>query len=203
LLAEVGTPDAATQARRRQVTRREELVGSRARLKAIAQSILHAQLAPRCQHADLFGAKGRAWLLVQVLPEDERVAIERHREEHDRQTAVQDALKRDIAGIARDDASVRRLMTVPGINMVAAVGMMAAIGRTDGFGAPEKLVVYLGLKPSLRISGDGRAHHGRITKRGSGGDRCSWRGRRLGNPPREPRRKAAAPRDSVALGTDP
>jgi len=51
--------------------------------------------------------------------------------------------------------------------MVVAVGMMAAIGRIDRFAAPEKLVAYLGLNPSVRQSGDGRAHHGRITKRGS------------------------------------
>lgn len=166
-LPEVWIPDAATQARRRQVTRRKQLVKSRARLKAIAQSILHAHLAPRCPHADLFGGKGRAWLRAQVLPEDERVAIERHLEEYDRQTAAQKAVERDIAGIALDDANVRRLMTIPGIDMVVAVGMMAAIGRIDRFAAPEKLVAYLGLNPSVRQSGDGRAHHGRITKRGS------------------------------------
>jgi transposase len=166
-LPEVWIPDAATQARRRQVTRRKQLVKSRARLKAIVQSILHAHLAPRCPHADLFGGKGRAWLRTQVLPEDERVAIERHLEEYDRQTAAQKAVERDIAGIALDDANVRRLMTIPGIDMVVAVGMMAAIGRIDRFAAPEKLVAYLGLNPSVRQSGDGRAHHGRITKRGS------------------------------------
>jgi transposase len=166
-LPEVWIPDAATQARRRQVTRRKQLVKSRARLKAIAQSILHAHLAPRCPHADLFGGKGRAWLRAQVLPEDERVAIERHLEEYDRQTAAQKAVERDIAGIALDDANVKRLMTIPGIDMVVAVGMMAAIGRIDRFAAPEKLVAYLGLNPSVRQSGDGRAHHGRITKRGS------------------------------------
>jgi transposase len=166
-LPEIWIPDAATQARRRQVTRRNQLVKSRARLKAIAQSILHAHLAPRCPHADLFGGKGRAWLRVQVLPDDERVAIERHLEEYDRQTAAQKAVERDIAGIALDDANVRRLMTIPGIDMVVAVGMMAAIGRIDRFAAPEKLVAYLGLNPSVRQSGDGRAHHGRITKRGS------------------------------------
>ena len=166
-LPEVWIPDAATQARRRQVTRRTQLVKSRARLKAIAQSILHAHLAPRCPHADLFGGKGRAWLRAQVLPEDERVALERHVEEYDRQTAALKAVERDIASIALDDANVRRLMTIPGIDMVVAVGMMAAVGRSDRFAAPEKLVAYLGLNPSVRQSGDGRAHHGRITKRGS------------------------------------
>jgi hypothetical protein len=58
-------------------------------------------------------------------------------------------------------------MTIPGIDMVVAVGVMASIGRIDRFANPDKLVAYLGLNPSVRQSGDGRAHHGRITKRGS------------------------------------
>lgn len=70
-------------------------------------------MAPRCPHADLFGGKGRAWLRAQVLPDDERVAIERHLEEYDRQTTAQKAVERDIAGIALDDENVRRLMTIP------------------------------------------------------------------------------------------
>lgn len=70
-LPEVWTPDAATLARRRQVTRRNQLVKQRVRLKGIVQSILHAHLVPRCPHADLFGIKGRAWLKAQYLPEDE------------------------------------------------------------------------------------------------------------------------------------
>lgn len=165
-LPEVWIPDAATLARRRQVTRRNQLVKSRVRIKAIVQSILHAHLVPRCPHADLFGGKGRAWLRAQFLPEDERAAIERQIEDYDRQTAAQACVERDIAGAALEDANVNRLMTVPGIDMVVAVGVMAAIGRIDRFAGPEKLVAYLGLNPSVRQSGEGPAYHGRITKRG-------------------------------------
>lgn len=57
-------------------------------------------------------------------------------------------------------------MTIPGIDMVVATGVMAAIGRIDRFASPEKLVAYFGLNPSVRQSGDRPAHHGRITKRG-------------------------------------
>jgi transposase len=46
-LPEVWIPDLATQARRRQVTRRNRLVQSRARLKAIAQSMPHTRISPR------------------------------------------------------------------------------------------------------------------------------------------------------------
>jgi transposase len=68
----------------RQVTRRNQIVRQRARLKTIAQSILHAHLVPQCPHADLFGIKGRAWLLAQHFPEDELEALERHVREYDR-----------------------------------------------------------------------------------------------------------------------
>jgi len=57
-------------------------------------------------------------------------------------------------------------MTIPGIDMVVAVGVMAAIGRIGRFASPDRLVAYLGLNPSVRQSGDGPAHHGRISKRG-------------------------------------
>jgi transposase len=71
-LPEVWVPDARTQALRRQVARREQLVRQRTRLKNIVQSILHAHLVPPRPHADLFGPSGRAWLAAQALPEDER-----------------------------------------------------------------------------------------------------------------------------------
>ena len=83
-LPEVWIPDDATQALRRQVTRRNQIVRQRSRLKNIIQSILHSHLIPSCPHADLCGAKGRSWLGEQIVPEDERLAIDRHMREFDR-----------------------------------------------------------------------------------------------------------------------
>ena len=65
-LPEVWVPDAATQALRRQVTRRNQIVRQRSRLKNIIQSILHSHLISSCPHADLCGASGRAWIFHQV-----------------------------------------------------------------------------------------------------------------------------------------
>ena len=159
-------PDAATQSRRRHVTRRTQLVKQRVRLKSIVQSILHAHLVPKCPFVDIFGIKGRAWLKAQYLPEDEREAVERHRDEYDRLTQAQIGLEREIARTALADADVKRLMTIPGIDMVVAVGLMAAIGNIGRFDRPDKLVSYIGLNPSVHQSGDGHAYHGRISKRG-------------------------------------
>jgi len=165
-LPEVWTPDEATLARRRQVARRTQLVKHRVRLKAYVHSILHAHLVPRCPHADLFGGKGRAWLGAQELPDDERVAVERHVAEYDRLTVALKDIEKDIAQAALADKDVKRLMTIPGIDMIVAVGVMAAIGRIDRFRSPDALVAYIGLNPSVFQSGDGPARHGRITKRG-------------------------------------
>jgi transposase len=165
-LPEVWVPDQATLARRRQVTRRNQIVRQRARLKTIIQSILHAHLVPPCPHADLLGPKGRTWLLGQALPPDEQDAVARHLREHERLSEDLRVVEREIAHEALADADTKRLMTVPGIDMVVATGLLAAIGPVARFAGPDKLVAYLGLNPSVHQSGDGRARHGRITKQG-------------------------------------
>lgn len=165
-LPEVWVPDPATLALRRQVTRRNQIVRQRARLKTIIQSILHAHLVPPCPHADLLGPRGRAWLLGQALPPDEQDAIARHVREHDRLSEDLRVVEREIARDALADADTKRLMTVPGIDMVVASGLLAAIGPVERFAGPDKLVAYLGLNPSVHQSGDGRPRYGRITKQG-------------------------------------
>jgi transposase len=167
-LPEVWIADAATQALRRQVTRRNQIVRQRSRLKNIIQSILHAHLIPACPHQDLCGSKGRAWLSEQILPNDERQAIERHLREFDRLGDDLKGIERELARSALADESVARLMTIPGIDMVVALALKAAIGDIERFEAPQKLVSYLGLNPSVRQSGPGPAYHGRITKQGRG-----------------------------------
>ena len=167
-LPEVWVPDERTGALRRQVSRRGQLVRQRTRLKNIVQSILHAHLVPPCPHADLFGRSGRAWLARQALPGDERLAVERHVEALDRLLEDLRAVERDIARHGLEDEGVRRLMTMPGIDMVVAVGLAAAIGDVARFASAEKLVAYLGLNPSVRQSGEGPVRHGRIAKQGRG-----------------------------------
>ena len=167
-LPEVWIADEPTQALRRQVTRRNQIVRQRSRLKNIIQSILHSHLIPSCPHADLCGAKGRTWLSEQVVPEDERLAIDRHNREFDRLGEDLQIIERDLARSALADDGVKRLMTIPGVDMTVALAMKAAIGDVTRFDEPQRLVSYLGLNPSVRQSGPGPAYHGRITKQGRG-----------------------------------
>ena len=165
-LPEIWTPNAATERLRRLVARRYQIVRHRTRVKNEVHAILAAHLVPKCPHADLFNQRGRAWLARQGVPDDERAAIDRDIRELDRLTEDQVELDREIALSVMGDASVRRLMTITGVNLTVAVAVMAAIGEIARFKSPQKLVSYFGLNPRVRQSGLGVAHHGRISKVG-------------------------------------
>src|SRR5215471_3357337 len=165
-LPEIWTPDIATERKRRLVARRYQVVRHRTRLKNEVHAILHAHLIPKCPHVDLFSARGRMWLGRQPLPDDERSAIDRHVRELDRLADDLDILDREIAEGALDDRAIKRLMTITGVNLTVAAGIMAAIGDIGRFKSPGKLVSYFGLNPRVRQSGLGAAHHGRISKIG-------------------------------------
>ena len=84
-----------------------------------------------------------------------------------------------IAAEALRSPEIRRLMTVPGVNVITAATFMAAIGEIGRFPSRQKLVGYLGLDPKVRQSGASAASRGRISKQGSASARhalveASW-----------------------------
>ena len=76
------------------------------------------------------------------------------------------AIDRLFAEEARGDEDVRRLLTIPGVDVTTAVTLVAAIGDVHRFPTARHLVGYLGLHPRVRQSGSGPAHHGRLSKEG-------------------------------------
>ena len=81
-LPEVWSPDEDTQALRRLVAERVQLVSHMTRLKNRVHSVLHANLILPYP-GKLFGKAGRAWLERQPLPPDQRRAIRRYIEKLD------------------------------------------------------------------------------------------------------------------------
>jgi hypothetical protein len=75
-------------------------------------------------------------------------------------------LDHDIGVAVVDDPAVRRLLTITGMNVTVAAGLVAAVGDVHRFSSPQKLVSYFGLNPRVRQSGLGLAQHGRISKIG-------------------------------------
>ena len=164
-LAEVWMPDEETEARRRVVAERTQLVSQMTRLKNRIQSVLHANLIPPYKGV-LFSQRGRTWLEAQPLAEDQRRVIVRHAGELDRLGAELAEVDKSLAQKALDEPQVKRLMTITGVNSTVAMSVLAAIGDIHRFSSPEKLVSYFGLNPRVRQSGDKPAYHGRITKQG-------------------------------------
>ena len=72
----------------------------------------------------------------------------------------------DIAKDTISDPRIGRLLTITGVNLAVASGIMAAIGDSGRFEEPQKLVSYFGLNPRVRQSGLGLAQYGRISKTG-------------------------------------
>jgi transposase len=166
-LESVWMPDERCRVLRRRLARREQLVHARSRAKNEVHAVLQRRLQGRPPCSDLFGVKGRRWLAGLELPVEERESVDaglRHIEFLDSEIA---AVERLIAQQALDWPEIRRLMTVPGVNLICAATFIAAIGYADRFLTSRKLVAYLGLDPKVRQSGEAPARSGRISKRGS------------------------------------
>ncbi|WP_370889820.1 IS110 family transposase [Caballeronia sp. RCC_10] len=165
-LPEVWIPDEATQAMRRQVSRRAQIVRQRTRLKNEIHAVLAAHLIERCPATDLFGKKGRAWLSTQPLPTDERMGVEQRLRELDRLGEDLREIERVLAQSVMQDGRLRKMLTIAGINTTVAIGLLSAIGDIGRFRTPGKLVSYFGLNPCVYQSGSQPARHGHISKRG-------------------------------------
>jgi transposase len=163
----VWAPDEPTRVLRRRLARREQLVRARSRAKNEIHAVLMRRLQGKPPVSDLFGVKGRRWLRGLELPLEEAETLAsalRHVEFLDQEIA---AVERLIAGEALRSADARRLMTVPGVNVICAATFLAAVGDIRRFRGSRQLVAYLGLDPRVRQSGAEPARSGRISKRGS------------------------------------
>jgi transposase len=167
-LPSVWLGDEETRALRRQVARRVQLVRQRTRAKNQIQAVLARNLRPRCPASDLFGHKGRRWLADQPLPDDERRTVDALLRQLDFAGAELRLLDGELARVALERPDVRRLMTIPGVDMAVAVAIVATVGDFSRFASPDKLVAYFGLNPKVRQSGGLPAVHGHITKQGRG-----------------------------------
>jgi len=83
--------------------------------------------------------------------------------ELDRRIAQMDA---ELAEWARNEEAARRLMTIPGIGVLNATALIAAVGRAESFARGRDLAAWLGLVPRQVTTG-GRPRLLGISKRGN------------------------------------
>jgi transposase len=118
---------------RRRLARRTQVVRARSRVKNEIHAVLMRCLKDRPPASDLFGVKGRRWPAEQQLPVCERETIDaglRQVDFLDTEIAGVDQL---IAAQALSWPEVKRLMTVPGVNVIVAATFMAAVGDIHRF----------------------------------------------------------------------
>jgi transposase len=172
-LDSVWVPDEATRAMRRRLGRRSQLVKVGTKAKNEIHAALMRRLIEAPKVSDPFGLKGRRWLAELALPVEERETVDGCLRQIDFCEAEIAGLERAIAAVALGSAEIRRLMTVPGVNVITAASFMAAIGEIGRFPDRRKLVAYLGLDPKVRQSGATASPRGRISKQGSASARHS------------------------------
>src|SRR5436309_10100417 len=128
-LEAVWMPDERCRILRRRLARREQLVHARTRSKNEIHASLQRRLQAKPPCSDLFGVKGRRWLAGLELPLEERESIDaamRHVEFLDAEIA---AVEKLIAQQALSWPEIRRLMTVPGVNLVCAASFIPSVGN--------------------------------------------------------------------------
>jgi transposase len=167
LVPRVWIPDERTRLLRRLISRRAQLVRHASRLKSHIYAALQRNLTTQVPASDLFGKRGRAWLSSLELPADERDAIESDLRRLNFSLNERALLDAKIARIALESPQIRRLMTIPGVDVVAAATMMAVIGDIARFASARHLVGYVGLDARVRQSGSAAPRTGRISKQGA------------------------------------
>jgi transposase len=169
-LPSVWQPDDRTRQLRSWITHRKALMTQRARLKNQVQGLL-GRLLVTSPFKLLWTKKGVAWLHSVELPAHERLVLDSQL----RQMVVMEqelkALDEQLAEAARSEPQVPLLMTIPGVNYVVALALLAALGDISRFQDGDQAAAYLGLTPLTRQSGN-RCYHGHITKAGSSQTRC-------------------------------
>jgi transposase len=169
-LPDVWLPDEDTESLRRLISRRTNLVRRRTAIKNDVHSILHRNLV-EYERPTVFSSESSFRSLdLARLPALEKLLVDDYRDEIREINRRIELCEKTIAAFVCSDHKMLHqmdmLMTIDGISIVSAAGIISAIGDCKRFSSPKKLASYFGLVPSTYQSGDLRASHGRITKQG-------------------------------------
>jgi transposase len=164
-LPEVKLPGRETWALRQLMAHRRQLRAQSVATKNTIHAVLNRSLQ-RYPGKFLFSKQGFRWLAELPLPSAERMVLDHQatllRGVQERLDVVDQALVQE----ARRHSDATLLVTIPGVDVVVAMGFLAAIESIHRFSSPQKLAAYFGLVPKLRQSG-GYSYAGPITKAGS------------------------------------
>src|SRR5262249_10533863 len=90
--------------------------------------------------SDLFGARGRRWLAAQALAAEEQETVAACLRRIGFLDGEISVVERALAGQVLASTEMRRLLTLPGVSVVTAAALLAAIGDVGRFPAARQLV---------------------------------------------------------------
>jgi hypothetical protein len=193
-LDDVWVPDEQTWVMRRRLSRRAQLVRERTRSKNEIHAVIIRRLIGRPPVSDVFGVKGRRWLAELELPVEERETLESCL----RQIAFLDseiaAVDRLIARDALSCPQIRRLMTVPGVNVIVAATFLAAIATSSASALRASSSATSVWTPGSASRGRARRSTATSPSKGRPGSLCARRGVLERGPPARSAARVLRPR---------
>jgi len=164
-LPTVWQPDETTLQQRELASHRAALSHDRTRIKNRIHSILHMRLLHPPMD-DIFGPSGREWLVSLDLDPYASQALTRDLTQLDLLHLQIEDIDTGLAKLAYGNEQILLLITLPGVDIIVAQALLAALGDISRFRDADCVASYLGLAPSTYQSGD-HCYHGHITKQGS------------------------------------
>ena len=153
---------------------REEQVEKLRRAKTQVRSLLvkHHLQHEASKYSDIFGVQALHWLKDLELPSAaDRRQLEILLEEGALLTEQVDRLTKKLARLAVDRKEVELLQSIPGIDYVLALTILAEVADVKRFPNRKKFAAYCGLVPRNRDSGGRVATHASVRH---GNPRLKW-----------------------------
>src|ERR1051326_8982962 len=167
LIPEVWVPPVEVRELRALIAHRQRLVEQCTMAKHRLQSLLHRHnlAAPAI---DPFGVKHRPWWQALDLAPAQRLRMQQDLAVSAALVPLIDTVERELGRLSQQDPwrkHVPFLIQLPGIGLVGAMTILAAVGDVTRFRTAKHLVGYAGL--GTRVHASGQVHRaGGITKRG-------------------------------------
>lgn len=161
-LPEVWLADESTRQLRRLVRHRQGAVDHKKRIKLRIRALLREERTVAPQSLNAWTKGWMAWLKTVKLGEQTRWVLDQELMHLDHMVCAIAAVEAQMDQATKDDPVVAKLKEKPGIGVVTAVVMRAAIGRFDRFRSGKQLSCYCGVTPRNASSGKRQADAGLI-----------------------------------------
>ena len=132
---------------------RTNLVQDRTRVMNRVRSLLD-KYDVICDYDNIFGVKGRRWLKSLKLSDNDQILLHEYVMQVEFLNTEIKNTESKITCEASKNESVKILMSMTGIDYFSAMMIASEIGDITRFSAPEKLVSWAGLCPSIHQSGN-------------------------------------------------